>query len=68
MKMKKIKLSKIPEWWRMNVNEIVGFMYENDFDILVNDYGYGLEFEVGELPKMWEFILKFKYKINALMN
>lgn len=52
----KINLSKIPNRENMDINEIIDWCLDNKTFTIVNDFGYGLEFELDDLKYVWEDI------------
>ena len=64
----KIKLSKIPEWWKMSSVDVVNYMNENGYKTLINDYGFGLEFNRAEVIEIWKYIMNFKVQAFAKLN
>ena len=48
-----IKLSKIPSWDKMSLEQVVTYLIDNGFDSIVNDYGVGMVYELDDLPHVW---------------
>jgi hypothetical protein len=57
----KIKLSEVEGLSEMTKpNDLINFMLDNNYQIIVNDYGIGIELEISDIEDSWEFIKKFK--------
>ena len=53
----KVNLSSINGWRDMSLSDIIDFCLDNGINTIVNDYGFGLEFELDDLLYIWEDIL-----------
>lgn len=52
--MNKIKLSKIKNWKLMTDKQVTDWCLDNNIDTIINDYGYGLEFALDDIPFIWK--------------
>jgi len=58
----KTNLSDIPGWRRMSLEQIQNWCLDNGIITIVNDYGFGLEFELDDLEHIWN---ELKTKIGV---
>jgi len=59
-----LKLSQIPLQYLSDSNTLIDYMIDNNYTILVNDYGSGIEFELNDIEDSFEFIKKFVDFVN----
>ena len=54
----KIKLSLIPNWYNMEIDQIIEFCFQTGIETIINDFGSGMEFDLEDLLHVWEDIRK----------
>lgn len=54
-----MELSKIPNWWT-GYQYLIDFMLDNRIEIIVNDFGSGIEYGIDDIEDSFDFFLKYK--------
>ena len=62
-----IKLSNIQYRFLLSSDRLIDFMLDNKYTTLLNDYGFGIEYELCEIEENFTHIIKVLEKIGRFV-